>query len=132
VRRPPPTPLIILTVALAGTAAGFSRGGGDFETPAPGPTPAPVAATPEPTPEADTRSAAPRELFASTCGMCHSLRAARVSGMIGPDLDAVRPSAARVRRAIRNGSLDGVMRPGLLGGDDAHRVAVYVARASRR
>jgi mono/diheme cytochrome c family protein len=63
--------------------------------------------------------------------MCHTLRAARVTGLVGPDLDAVRPSEARVRRAIRNGSIDGVMQPGLLRGEDARSVAAYVARAAR-
>jgi mono/diheme cytochrome c family protein len=128
VRRPPATPTIILAVALAGAAAGFTRGGGGSEAPSP---PVPAIATPEATPEAATRPSGPRELFASTCGTCHTLRAARVRGMVGPDLDAVRPSAARVRRAIRNGSLDGVMQPGLLSGDDARGVAAYVARAAR-
>ena len=127
-KRPPATPTIILAVALAGAAAGVTRGGGGSETPA---QPAPAIATPEAPPDAAPRPSGPRELFASTCGACHTFRAARVRGMVGPDLDAVRPSAARVRRAIRNGSLDGVMQPGLLSGDDARSVAAYVARAAR-
>jgi cytochrome c6 len=121
--------VIIISVALAGAAAGFARGGGGSEAA----TPPPVAAvaTPEPTPEPAVGRRSPRELFASTCGMCHTLRAARVTGLVGPDLDAVRPSEARVRRAIRNGSIDGVMQPGLLRGEDARSVAAYVARAAR-
>jgi cytochrome c6 len=121
--------VIIISVALAGAAAGFSRGGGGSEGATP--PPAPAIATPEPTPEPAVGRRSPRELFASTCGMCHTLRAARVTGLVGPDLDAVRPSEARVRRAIRNGSIDGVMQPGLLRGEDARSVAAYVARAAR-
>jgi cytochrome c6 len=121
--------VIIISVALAGAAAGFSRGGGGSE--AATPPAAPAIATPEPTPEPAGRRRSPRELFAATCGMCHTLRAARVTGLVGPDLDAVRPSEARVRRAIRNGSIDGVMQPGLLRGEDARSVAAYVARAAR-
>jgi len=64
--------------------------------------------------------------------MCHSLRAAGSGGLIGPDLDAVRPSAARVRRALRTGSIDGVMQPGLLRGRDARAMAAYVARVAGR
>ena len=128
-KRPPATPAIIIAVALAGAAAGFARGDGGSAT-AP-PPPAAATATAEPTPEAAVRRRPPRELFASACGMCHTLRAARVSGLVGPDLDAVRPTEARVRRAIRNGSIDGVMQPGLLRGKDARGVAAYVARAAR-
>jgi hypothetical protein len=58
-------------------------------------------------------------------------RAARRDLRVGPDLDALGPSAARVRRAIARGSLDGVMQPALLGRVDARRVAAYVARVAR-
>ena len=53
-------------------------------------------------------------------------------GAFGPDLDAVRPSAADVRRMLRTGSLDGVMQPDLLQGTAARRVAAYVARVAGR
>jgi cytochrome c oxidase subunit II len=67
---------------------------------------------------------------AQGCGGCHALADAGTSAPIGPDLDEVRPSAARVRRMIRTGSLDGVMQPGLLEGEEARRVSAYVARAA--
>ena len=38
--------------------------------------------------------ATPRALFAETCGGCHTLADAGTAGQFGPDLDAVRPSAA--------------------------------------
>ena len=128
VRRGLATPSVIVAVMTAGAAVGFARGGAD-EVPVPR---AQAAATPTPTPAPTSEPAGPRALFASTCGACHALHDAGVHGMIGPDLDAVRPSPPRVRRAIRRGSLDGVMQPGLLRGRDARTVAAYVARAARR
>lgn len=76
-----------------------------------------------------------KDVFAHTCGTCHTLRRAGVSGGIGPDLDKIVLTRARVRRMIATGSLDTVMPKNLLVGEDADRVARYVARqslASRR
>jgi mono/diheme cytochrome c family protein len=133
VRRALPALLLVAVVVLGGLAGVVRQQRADAELAAP----VPVAAAPEPArapaatpaPEAPAR---PRDTFAHTCGMCHALAAARVSGLIGPDLDAVRPSAARVRRAIRTGSLDGVMQPGLLRGREARAMAAYVARVAGR
>jgi mono/diheme cytochrome c family protein len=91
----------------------------------------PAVATPEPTP-APAAPRGARAVFGHTCGTCHSLRDAGSGGLIGPDLDAVRPAAARVRRAIRTGSIDGVMQPGLLNGREARAMAAYVARVAGR
>jgi mono/diheme cytochrome c family protein len=76
-----------------------------------------------------------KDVFAHTCGTCHTLRRANVKGIIGPDLDKVVLTTAGVRRMIATGSLDTVMPKNLLVGKDADRVANYVARqslASRR
>jgi mono/diheme cytochrome c family protein len=76
-----------------------------------------------------------KDVFAHTCGTCHTLRRANVRGIIGPDLDNAVLTAAAVRRMIATGSLDTVMPRNLLVGEDADRVARYVARqslASRR
>lgn len=52
-------------------------------------------------------SAEGRTLFVSgttpSCATCHALRAADATGNIGPDLDALKPDAARVRNAVQNG-----------------------------
>jgi mono/diheme cytochrome c family protein len=93
--------------------------------------PAPQAAA-EPQEEPVAAPATPRALFAETCGGCHTLADAGTAGQFGPDLDAVRPSAADVRRMLRTGSLDGVMQPDLLEGAAARRVAAYVARVAGR
>jgi mono/diheme cytochrome c family protein len=76
-----------------------------------------------------------KEVFAHTCGTCHTLRRAKVKGIIGPDLDQAVLTTAKVREMIRTGSLDTVMPKNLLVGKDADRVAKYVAQqslASRR
>jgi mono/diheme cytochrome c family protein len=76
-----------------------------------------------------------KEVFAHTCGTCHTLRRAGVQGIIGPDLDRVVLTQDEVREMIRTGSLDTRMPKNLLVGRDADRVARYVAEqslASRR
>jgi cytochrome c6 len=131
---------LVLPIALAAVvAATFAVALGAMSD-----QPKPAAAPPETT--QDTPASEParsdtaasdvpdsaRELFAHTCGGCHALRDAGAAGMFGPDLDEVRPSAARVRRMLRTGSLDGVMQPDLLRGEQARRVAAYVARVAGR
>ena len=48
-----------------------------------------------------------KRLFVETanppCGVCHSLEAAGANGFIGPDLDALKPDAHRIRTAIAQG-----------------------------
>lgn len=52
---------------------------------------------------------AARKLFTSgeaslpACALCHSLKKAGAAGQIGPDLDDLRPDAARVEKAMKNG-----------------------------
>jgi mono/diheme cytochrome c family protein len=120
--------LLGATFAVASAVAGRHPGAG--------PAPAPAAATPAPAPAgkpaAPARAQTGRELFAHTCGSCHALADAGASGQFGPDLDDARPSAARVRRMIRTGSLDGIMQPGLYRGREARTVAAYVARVAGR
>lgn len=79
------------------------------------------------------RTLSTKDAFAHTCGTCHTLRAAGVKGLLGPDLDKVpgKLTFARVREQIRTGSLDSSMPANLLTGKDADRVARYVARLAR-
>ena len=48
-----------------------------------------------------------KRLFVETasppCGVCHSLEAAGAKGLIGPDLDTLKPDARRIRTAIAQG-----------------------------
>lgn len=71
-----------------------------------------------------------RSVFAHSCGTCHTLAAAGTDSRIGPDLDSLRPTAARVRAAIENGA-GNIMPANLLVPRDARRVARFVAEATR-
>jgi len=48
-----------------------------------------------------------KRLFVETasppCGVCHSLEAAGAKGVIGPDLDALKPDTRRIRTAVAQG-----------------------------
>jgi mono/diheme cytochrome c family protein len=121
--------ILVLTGSVAfGVWRGLSSRDEGFETSA---TPAPTVEQPPP-PRRQRESA--RQLFGHSCGACHTLRAAGVTGIAGPDLDAVEPplTARRVRRQIRTGTLDSAMPPQLLRGREAARVAHYVARVAGR
>jgi cytochrome c6 len=63
--------------------------------------------------------------FVSTCGSCHTLADAGTKGNVGPNLDTLKPDAARVEKQITNGGA--VMPAGLLKGQDVKDVAAYVA-----
>ena len=128
-----PLPLAALVATTFGVALTVLRED-DPAPPPPQPTaqPAPQAAA-EPQEERSPRPRPRRELFAETCGGCHTLADAGTAGPVRSlDLDAVRPSATDVRRMLRTGSLDGVMQPDLLQGAAARRVAAYVARVAGR
>jgi mono/diheme cytochrome c family protein len=76
-----------------------------------------------------------RELFATTCAQCHTLRASNAVGETGPNLDQLRPPAALVLDAIKNGRARGgmgQMPSGLLTGEDAKDVASYVQAVAGR
>jgi mono/diheme cytochrome c family protein len=70
-----------------------------------------------------------RALFAASCSTCHTLRAARAVGRVGPNLDVLRPPEALVLDAIANGRARGMgQMPALLyQGRDAEAVAKFVA-----
>jgi cytochrome c6 len=47
-----------------------------------------------------------RKLFISVvpaCALCHTLKDAGATGAVGPSLDELKPDAARVEKALRNG-----------------------------
>ena len=71
------------------------------------------------------------ELFASSCGGCHTLKAAGTTGAVGPDLDELELDAAKIAAAIeRGGRGTGQMPAGILTGEDAQTVAAYVAESA--
>jgi mono/diheme cytochrome c family protein len=55
-----------------------------------------------------TKATTGRAIFlAADCAQCHTLKAAGATGEVGPNLDSLRPSAARVRSQVEHGG--GVM-----------------------
>jgi mono/diheme cytochrome c family protein len=75
-----------------------------------------------------TGGAAAAALFSQTCGACHTLAAAGSSGTVGPNLDQLKPTEARVLHAIQiGGTGDGRMPPNLYSRAQAQAVARYVA-----
>lgn len=102
--------LVLAALALACSAPGSGSGGPDPDEPV----------------DLDEG----RQLFQTTCRVCHSLADARAAGTFGPDLDLLQPDAERVREQIDEGG--GGMPPDLLKGEDADLVAVYVATVAGR
>jgi mono/diheme cytochrome c family protein len=129
---------IFAVVVIAGAVAYGVRQGREQDRAGFGDAPTATTTATQPPFESEQQAAKGqpvREVFAHSCGTCHTLRGADVTGIIGPDLDRAVLTTARVREMIRTGSLDTIMPRNLLVGRDADRVARYVARlslASRR
>jgi mono/diheme cytochrome c family protein len=71
------------------------------------------------------------EVFGSAgCANCHTLKAAGANGRVGPNLDDLRPTAAKVRVQVTNGG--GGMPPfkGTLSAAQIRAVADYVAKST--
>jgi mono/diheme cytochrome c family protein len=73
-----------------------------------------------------------KELFIQTCKSCHTLDAVNARGVTGPDLDDLgQLDRQRVLNAIRRGGTgQGRMPAGLLRGQDAQDVAIYVSQVA--
>ena len=72
-----------------------------------------------------------KDIFVSNCGSCHTLANAGTSGKVGPNLDGLKPSFARVQRQVING---GVIMPafkGKLTPAQIKAVAQYVSSAAK-
>ena len=75
-----------------------------------------------------------RQLFAENCSNCHQLAAANAVGKVGPNLDVLRPNAALIEDAVRNGRAAVPARcpPGLLSGQQLKDVAAFVEASAAR
>ncbi|MGA2926088.1 MAG: cytochrome c [Solirubrobacteraceae bacterium] len=84
-----------------------------------------------------------RELFATHCGVCHTLVAANAAGKVGPDLDTLQPPSGLVLHTIENGCLQnapassaetclgyGTMPAGIVQGKEAQQIAAFVGRVA--
>jgi mono/diheme cytochrome c family protein len=75
-----------------------------------------------------------RDIFGLVCSSCHTLKAARANGKVGPNLDQLRPPKALVLDALAKGRQrgNGTMPPGLVQGTDAQDVASFVSKVAGR
>lgn len=120
--------VVILTLLMLAYIIGFNRG----QDEAPGQEAGAGAAQEQPEQPAPKAGEGPgAELFAESCGSCHTLAAAGTSGAVGPDLDQLAPSEEQVLSAIANGGAgSGQMPANLLSGNEARQVAAFVASAA--
>jgi cbb3-type cytochrome c oxidase subunit III len=68
-----------------------------------------------------------KQIFTAKCGGCHTLKAAGTNGTVGPNLDALKPPFATVKKQVIHG---GVVMPafkGILTDAQITAVAKYVA-----
>ena len=75
-----------------------------------------------------------RELFNQKCATCHALDDANAVGRVGPDLDALAPTAGLTLDAIEKGRArgQGQMPAQLLEGEEAKHVAEYIEEVAGR
>jgi mono/diheme cytochrome c family protein len=64
------------------------------------------------------------------CGNCHTLAAADATGTTGPNLDDLKPDAARVERQVRNGGNGMPAFEGQLSNEEIQQVSEFVASSA--
>jgi len=65
-----------------------------------------------------------------SCAVCHTLQAAGAEGAVGPVLDELKPDAARVEKALRNGLGQMPSYRDKLDDAEIAALALYVSKAS--
>lgn len=65
-----------------------------------------------------------------SCAVCHTLQAAGAEGAVGPVLDELKPDAARVAKALRDGIGQMPSYKGKLSDDEMAALARFVSTAS--
>ncbi|HVS99753.1 MAG TPA: cytochrome c [Solirubrobacterales bacterium] len=137
--KSPKVLFLIAILALAGAIAVAGCGGGSGTTAATEETtPAEESAPPaEKTEEAPTQEAGGMEalveegetVFTSTCGACHTLKAAGTTGEVGPDLDELEPDLATVEHQVINGGgpMPAFGKEGTLDPKEVKAVSTYVS-----
>lgn len=71
-----------------------------------------------------------KQSAAPACALCHTLKEAEAQGEVGPSLDELKPDAARVAKALRNGIGQMPSYRGKLTEQQIETLARYVAQAS--
>jgi cytochrome c6 len=69
------------------------------------------------------------EIFTTTCGSCHTLKAAGTTGTVGPNLDELEPDLATVEHQVINGGgpMPAFGNEGILNAKEVKAVATYVS-----
>lgn len=106
--------IALLAFALAGCGGGDDNGGDAGQEPA-------TTAAGEASGEA---------VFTENCGGCHTLAAAGTNGTTGPNLDDLKPDAARVEAQVRSGGGGMPAFEGQLSDAEIQAVAEYVASSA--
>jgi mono/diheme cytochrome c family protein len=122
--------LIAIIYVLASNGLGSSEGSNVQPAATQASTSTETQAAPTQTQTAQPPVGPGRDLFASTCGACHTLAAAGTTGTVGPNLDDLKPDQETVRGAIQAGP--GAMPANLLTGAQAQQVAAFVAMSAGR
>ena len=70
-----------------------------------------------------------KTVFTTTCGSCHTLKAAGTSGEVGPNLDELEPDLATVEHQVVNGGggMPAFGKEGVLDAKEIKAVATYVS-----
>lgn len=93
-----------------------------------------VAALPAQAADPADQMALGKKLFSQAatppCALCHTLRDAGSQGVVGPVLDELKPDAARVANALRNGLGSMPAYKDTLSEAQIQALALYVSRAS--
>jgi mono/diheme cytochrome c family protein len=118
---------MVAVLAAGALAAGFAACGGDDSGSSGGSTTSTETSTSTgtSTPSGSGGKLDGKAMFASTCGGCHTLKAAGTTGTVGPNLDDLKPDKATVLNAIKTGP--GAMPSDLYTGAEAEAVADYVS-----
>ena len=94
-----------------------------------------LALLPACAPEADLRMEAGRAVFLEqstpTCATCHVLADAGAEGVLGPNLDTLKPDTTRIVNAVTNGI--GIMpaQQGVLSAKQISDVAYYISQTTQ-
>ena len=70
------------------------------------------------------------QLSVPACALCHTLKAAEAEGAVGPVLDELKPTAARVAKALRDGIGQMPSYKGKLSDEQINAIAAFVATAT--
>ncbi len=127
---------LIAILALVGAMVVAGCGGGGSSSSSETATteePAETEAAEEPEEEAGGGESAMlaegKSIFTSTCGSCHTLKAAGTSGEVGPNLDELEPDQGTVEHQVQNGGggMPAFGKEGTLSAAEIKAVATYVS-----